>query len=404
MAGNLYIAKSDGYWWSGHTQGPAWSASTPTQPTGPGIVRYQDLYVSGDTLSGTLARLTSPAQVSFPDGTFQMVDFADSSKYGCLIPANCTGILGSGIGFTIFQIQAGSSTQVGQVPAQSTGQTNPLYIFRTSPSPSTFTAQGFTINGTDQPVNPDTGQPHAYGGFMFDHVGTLTVTDCQAIGIPGSANSPPGETFAWNNYGCTNSTATRVETDGRNSAGVRRGASPWGNNSAVNHTWDHCYFHHSLTSMPTSWQHTGTLTSYYLRSEYNGTGSGLLSSHGINHERVSGPIRHYNPSIILDGVNGNSGKHMSLNSNGGYGDNQDVQVIDATFDVFTNGTASPLHAGCFALAMNTTYQGGPNEQVTWPSVLSSFNTGATVDLVGMDGGVSGATNGAAFDVNYIVYR
>lgn len=32
MSGNLYVAKSDGYWWSGNTKGPLWSGSAPADP------------------------------------------------------------------------------------------------------------------------------------------------------------------------------------------------------------------------------------------------------------------------------------------------------------------------------------------------------------------------------------
>lgn len=360
--------------WTRYERTPIPATTPGVQPTGAGIVRIQDIAVSGDTLSQSVSRLTTAAKVSFPVGVVEMVDFADAGKFGALLSSKCIGLLGSGIDQTIFRVKAGSSTKVGSVP---TTGTNPLYVIRTATNPTGgFTASGFTVYGTDQPGDPNIGnRPHCYGGIMLDHVAAPILTDIKFIGIPGSSNSPPGETFQLNEFGCTNGIYTRIESDGRTptatsyyAAGARVSASPFGFNDSTNPTKQDCYGHHSLTSMPTAWE-TVKLTTYNERSEYNGTGSGSLRGHGFNHERVSGAVRHHAPTWIVDYVNGNRGLHMSLLSD--QANDTDIIIYAPTFD------AVPTYHNEFGVQMNTgTYQGNPSTQTAPPQVTE--NDGVTM--------------------------
>lgn len=346
--------------------------ATGTQPTGAGITRYQDLFHSGDTLSGAINRLSSAQQVSFPIDLFQMNDFSDSGKYGCLIPSHCHGILGCGIGETVFQIAPGTSTAITRGLVPTTG-TNPLYVFRTGTNVP-FVGSDFTINGTDQQTDPNISRPHCYGGLMMDHITSTApvLTRIKTIGIPGSSNSPPGETFAINDYGCNGGIYTDLEGDGRRASdGARVGASPFGCNNSSNVTLIDCYFHHSLTSMPTFWE-TDTATTYNLRSEYNGSGSGSLRGHGVNHERVSGVFHHYNLNVIVNHPGGNTGMWMSFFSD--QVNDTTVYLHNPTWDADASGS---FH-NCFCIQMNTgTYMGNPSKQLTPPTLYKADGTAFT---------------------------
>jgi hypothetical protein len=113
-----------------------------TRPTGTGYVRYEDLYKSGDTVTAAMARLTTPAIITFPAGKFECSDFATGYNAGISIPKIAKGIWGSGRGTvggstgTIFTMKPKSSTKKSLVPAQSKGGTTPTTLMMHSGSTS----------------------------------------------------------------------------------------------------------------------------------------------------------------------------------------------------------------------------------------------------------------------------
>lgn len=390
--GQIYQHQATGEWLRA---GGVLLGGTPpplgNQPTGPGIVRYQDKYVSGDRITATQARMSSPAMMSYPAAVFQDADFAEGSgKIMGYIPSVCTGMLGSGVDLTVFQMVPGSSTKT----APTTG-TNGLYLFRTQTSPAGgFTMSSFTLCGTEQPVDPNKGRPHAYNGFMLDHVNAPQISDVRDVGIPGSGNSPPDECFAHNDFGCTNSVYIRFEGDGRIGVGTgswytpsfynvgdRVGSSPLGFNSSTGPTLTDVYIHHSYAGMITFWQTNGA-TTYNLRSEHNGSGSGLLSGHGVNHERPSGVYEHNNPTIIIDRTpNGaNTGLHMSLM--GDQGNTNGISLRGMVPGInFDQIAGTPLRS-CFSVQMHAagvTYQGNPTTQTFPPHLYKPNGAAFTAD-------------------------
>ena len=345
------------------------------------VVDYATLAKPGDTFSQALNRLTFKAQVRVPAGLYEIVDFAEGGGvYGCYAP-QCMGILGAGIDKTIIQLRPNSSKQAGKVPLQSTQTTNPLALMRLGTGK--VISSGFTISGTEQPIDPNTGEPHVYGGWtQYKSTGSY-VGDVKVTGIPGNWNSPPGETFANNAYRDVDTLFERVEVDGFiwlwtrkadgtlvKTKGRRVGGSPLGGNASTRLTIRDCYFHDSLVSMLTcsftSNPQTGTpsvdFTTERVRVENNGnhtTASGRTAS-GINHEGVHGKISHRYPTIVM--ANGGF-PHFSFVS---LQQEAEIEIIEPTW------IGGPDWAkGCLVIAQRDFYAGFPNKQVTLPRVIKN---------------------------------
>lgn len=328
------------------------------RPTGANTVRYEDLYVTGDSLQQTINRTPAAKLLTFPAGVFEFTDFSGSDGTGNIginIPTNIAGIAGSGRGSlnggdgTIFRMKANSSTKASRVPAQGTGNTNQLYLMKAlSSSGQVF--QQFHLEGTEQ--------GHYYNGFMVMQCTNPMLSDLLVNGHAGNWNAPPGETFGVNIFRGSGMIGNRLECDGRRSDGIRYGSSTFGYNSTSGSTLNDCYMHHSIAGMFTYWETTNCVTNN-IRCEYQGSGSGGLSGHGINHER-SGNITHNNPSIIIDRPSGNNGDHMSWNNDqatyAGY-----LKVVNPKWDIDPRLPATPTYPlGRFLIQSLSTEQGNPN--------------------------------------------
>ncbi len=287
---------------------PAGPPPPPTPPVGPGTITFSDFTANG-------------------------------GRVGKMLPA--TGYTGNGIGVTVLEMVASSSTKAALVPAQSTGSTNPLQLLRTFSGNLTVGGvySGFTLQGT--------AQGHLYNGLMIDHELNPRLSDLLINGIPGDNASNPGETFGVNLYGCNGAVLTRVEVDGR-LGGVAVGASGVGWNTCTDATMQDCYVHDHAYGMPTFWE-THNITTHNLRS---------INNHlGINHERPSGVLRHYNP--VLSPRAGSSGLHFTFNSD--LADTPDIEVHDP---VVSGGV--PTAGGAPCVLIGHTYRGLTQRQTSLP--------------------------------------
>ncbi|GEM_PF-5564075 len=325
-----------------------------TRPTGPNTVRYEDLQAGGDTIREVLAKVPSGKLLTLPPGTFNFNGFtARNNQCGLTVPSTILGIAGSGIDQTIIRMTPSSSTSAGLVPPQSAApSTNQIYLMDMF-NGSNQLLQGFTLEGTDQ--------GHLYGG-MFISTANATLSDLKVTGIPGDANTPPGETFGINVYNCSGMVGERLEVSGiRTSDSVNVGAAPFGFNSASNATLTDCYFHDNWTSTFALWQ-SNAITTYNTRSLNNGSGSGIHSAHGINHERCY-DITHWNPTVKInhDAPTSNAGYHMSMNN-----DLRDglLTVHNPTWD-----HDSRLTGERFIIMSFATYR-GVNEMITTKPVVT----------------------------------
>lgn len=184
------------------------------QPTGTGIIKYQDL--SGSKFSTRVNSAGTSALVSLPSGVFEFSDFSDGNQaigyqnfaYGAKITTK--GLLGSGSGSTIVQMKAGTSTKRGDIPPQSLRlSSNNLSLITTTSSDARY--ENFRLQGTNQ--------GHLYSGLMFVDSHNVTVNNMIVAGIPGNSGSPPGETTMMNFQRCTGTIrVNNLVADGENLA------------------------------------------------------------------------------------------------------------------------------------------------------------------------------------------
>jgi hypothetical protein len=246
--------------------------------------------------------------VTLPDG--QVVSAHDFAANGGTIGKMLTGsVVGPGRSFLSYTMDANSSTKAAAANALKAPQTNPYYFLRTNKAITNLQLSDFSVIGTPQ--------GHWYGGLMVDHCDGARLSRLLFRGIPGGGWSPPPETFGVNGFGGANCVYDDIEVDG---AGVT--ASGIGMNDAVNITWINCFIHDCPYGMPTFWQTNG-LTTHDLRSYNNHI--------GVNHERVSGPVRHYGLALEVPGVYG----QMHLTFNNDQADNPDAEFH---FDHWTGGS------------------------------------------------------------------
>jgi hypothetical protein len=287
--------------------------------------------------------LSSPQQVSFLPGTFEFANF-DANDYGSLFWTNVTGVRGSGIDQTVFQMTPWSSTKAGLVPSQSAGGTNPLHLCRSGAQDSTQSRSpihsGFTLRGTDQ--------GHLYNGWMLYCTTNARFEDVKIVGIPGNHAANPGETFSLNIFRSPGTALVNMEMDGRNAAGQRVAASLLGLNQTRDMTVTDCNFHDAEYGYgATCWNGSGAITYTRVKSNYN-----MLP---FNFEQCGGSIVNFNQCdfrFCRATVPGTSEPvHMIIDANNG---SAKVTITDPVFD-------GPK----FTVCRHTTYpyNSGPNTQL-----------------------------------------
>lgn len=217
------------------------------RPSGPGYVRYEDLYRAGDTVSAALRRLTQRAVVTFPEGRFDATDFAEPNACAISVPAICSGIVGSGRGElggstgTVFGIRPRTSTRLGSVPTQE-GTPNEYNVLKCTDPSGPVEFRRFRVEGTDQ--------GHGFSGFQYHNGPGRTphptlFEDLLITGWEGDSGIPPGETSALAVGGLGAHVIRRVEVDGRRApGGITYAAMGITVQNSVGALVDDCHGHH----------------------------------------------------------------------------------------------------------------------------------------------------------------
>jgi hypothetical protein len=333
--------------------------------------------------------------LQLPSGLLmESVDFTQAGVYSIYAP-NCCGILGPGKDQAVIQIRPNStsSATLAKVPAQSTKQTNPLYLMRLGPNNSTsgraVHLQGFTLRGTDQLIDPNTGLPMAYGGYNNYWGRNATHEDIifRAAG-PGTWNSPPGETTNYAGYNDLGTHWRNVESNGMNTAGVRVGGGTGGGGSR---SWliEDSYIHDSRVSgcafgtagAPATGNDCESITTINLKvaSNANHTSGGGQQFQGLNHEGFEVYAHHTNLDIWIDNQATFQKEHIGLRN--GQVDCPDVRIIEPTWHGDIGGSP-PYANGCLVIAVPNAYAGsadGVNKQKTLPLVVKNGVTLQPVD-------------------------
>jgi len=323
-------------------------AATPTQPTGTGITRYQDVAgadfdahlnaVGTNRLSlqvGTTYAMNGITKATFTTGGFGAV----SSKAG--------GIVGPGVG-TILELAPNTMTQ--NAP---TGGTNNFYIAGLSHI-TNAKLDGFTILGTTQ--------KSLYNGFMFQYCTNPTVSNMLFKNIPGNSASPPGETFYLNFFQNTGTSINldTVEFDGSNGSTASSGwtaAAMLGTNTYAGRVnLRRVYAHESRYSKSfAAWQTTGggQLTEVWT----------VNCAYGIGFENCEG-------TWYLDNcVFGGNGADIHLGHNNLYGNPSNKAKLIFRNPVFLGGQTQvnvfipPQYTGANSSANGVNQQNASDVQV-----------------------------------------
>lgn len=223
-----------------------WPAAIPdgTRPTGLApdgtpYVTYESLYVAGDTVTAALARLRTPAIVTFPVGRFEQADFNAGYQSAINIPKMCRGIIGSGRGTlggsggTVFAPTANSASAatLALLPAQGSGTSYSVAILKQLDGSGPLHLANFRVEGTAQRTVSgqtstwSTPREFCYSGLNIYHPGGgVTIRNVLSGGWVGDNGAPPGETFGIAINGGAGPSAYRhliedCEADGRRVVG-----------------------------------------------------------------------------------------------------------------------------------------------------------------------------------------
>ena len=383
----------------GEAAGTPLDVAKVLRPTGADYVRWEDLYVSGDTFQAVTLKAAGKI-LTLPAGTFEFSNFANGGATNGVrlgtdstINTACRGLVGtldeSGNKLTTIRMTANTSDKV---PPTSTGSTNPYYLIHFWKQDRAV-VKNLILEGTEQ--------GHPYNGLRFSTCKSPTVDNVFFKGVnPGYANFPPGETFGVNMYVSDNAAIFRSEFDGRQN-GVRVCASAFGWNTASNAYVRDVYEHDGRAGMGTFWETTNihTVGLKHYRPAFS---TNPENGQGINMEKVGGTIRHIRPDLIIDREGGNTGLHISLNNSTGatgspaFGDATDVEIHDIKHDLTKNTNGTLLNAGCLSLQVSTNYHLPQGQtQTTMPTITKN---GVTLTVK--------ETSGSGFDpaVNFVVYR
>jgi hypothetical protein len=372
------------------------AAAASTLPTGPGYVRYEDLYRPGDTLQQTFNRLTVAAIITMPPGVFEtkvqwgkapLVSGSVPSDAALRLPKICRGIWGSGKG--ALGSTAGTVIRVTPNTCRSKSEGGSWFQGGGSGSGS-FTLKNVHFEGTDQgrqtvkesrPGLDGTSPKLFTNVFLYNYGGAVLVEDVLVTGWYGNNGAPPGETFGLQIYGCHNHVMRRVEADGRREpGGLAYGAVGLTSGSCVGSVWYDCWSHHSnaKTYAMVFFQNFNCKTyNCRLGSESDGAdgyGEFGYNGGGFNQERVAG-AEHHNMKIYMNRKVGDKGVHFNHSSDSWGATYQGVarncvngttKIIDATWNSIWGKTGNPMFVSTWI-----PYGGNANEINISPEVIKA---------------------------------
>jgi len=340
------------------------AAGAVARKTGATYVRYEDVYVAGDTLQKTINRVTGNKVLTFPEGVFMIpASFSNGYLDGVRLGhkdwgPGCRGLSGSGRG-TIFKMLSSTKTAP-------TSGVNSMMLINAVPrglDPMiSVEFSNFYLQGTNL--------GHDYNGLRMERCTNSLIENVLVTGIKGSNKVPPGETGSVQMQRCSYVTLNGVELDGRRD-GIRVSSSLLMPNSSDHITVNKCYFHHTYTGGGgIAWYNSRDSTVTDTRSEYIGSGTGSKSGYCFNHEQTNRVI-YRNPVMICDRKTTGGTLHMSLNADAARGGVDNVlTVYKPIWDATTVGSGK-LVVETWALGGATSQMQrtpplvfGPNDEIT----------------------------------------
>ncbi len=184
------------------TAKPTTTTAKPTTTTAPPGIPPGDLraIINGSTSS----------KIQLAAGTFTFNDF-QSNAWGVELKGK--SLNGAGQERTFIRMNPRTSTKAGMVPTAAFS-TNQLSLMMVTGSP---TISNFTLAADDQ--------GHLYNGLRVSQTTGAKVSNVTVVAIPGNSNSPPGETFAINDYRSSGNVYSNIVIDGGNNSAAGFGVN-----------------------------------------------------------------------------------------------------------------------------------------------------------------------------------
>lgn len=215
-------------------------------------------------------------------------DFTQNAKTsGLFIPAQAANVA--------YSMVAKSSTKAATVAALAAGATNQYTLVSLGGNDATQTLPGINLGPFDL-IGTDQG--HLYNGLRVGYSVGAQLHDINITGVPGSASSPPGETFGISLWHCSGAEANRVKVLG---AGV--GATLIGLNSSTDAFLTNCVANGSVYGFGLACWQTKDIQVIDFDARAN--------RRALNFERCSGTI--FLTRVDMRGQT-TTGPHITVNS------------------------------------------------------------------------------------------
>lgn len=223
--------------------------------------------------------------------TYSYSDFTQPGQSAVFIAAD--GIQGAGSDRTIIDLRSVDKTNF---PVWKTGDTTPFDVIRAQPPKLVLPGMmapkfvGFSLI-----VDP-AAQKGLYNGLRLAYATNPLIEDVRVVGVPGTGNQPPWETFGIDLTHCQGALLRDVVIDGQDMSGAGIGL-----NNCFGTLLDRCESHHGGCSHGfTAWNCLG-VTYLDCVSRDNGFGIAGKGGVGFNSEETSNTVhvqsRSYNNSM-----------------------------------------------------------------------------------------------------------
>lgn len=237
-----------------------------------GGVAISELADRHGTKKAVTAASTEPLQLGAQ--TYTYADFSEPAS-GLTSAILAGGIIGQGADRTIIDLTGPIQTQF---PHWQPGDTTQWNVIRIEPAPNERLTKpvlsGFTLRVSAPQV-----AGALFNGIRIARCDDLLIEDVRVVGVPGTGNQPPFETFGLDLLSCVSPVLRRVVVDGQG-----RGGAGIGLNTSNDALIDTCTSSHNANSHGFAIYRSQRVTFVDCVSTDNGSGTGGRSGAGFNHE------------------------------------------------------------------------------------------------------------------------
>jgi hypothetical protein len=231
---------------------------------------------------------TTPLQLGAQ--TYSYADFTEPTS-GMTAAILAGGIVGQGSDRTVIDLTGPIRTHF---PDWAQGDTTQWNVIRVEP-PGGQRLQKPVLSGFTLRITAPRNAAALFNGIRIARCDDLLIEDVRVVGVPGTGNLPPFETFGIDLLACARPVLRRVAVDGQ-----ARGGAGIGLNSSNDALLESCKSTHNANSHGFACYQSDRITFVDCISSDNGTGSSNRAGAGFNHEDCQQAVH------VKSQANGNS--------------------------------------------------------------------------------------------------